>query len=129
MRVYVAGPWRRRTEVAQAAEQIHAAGHIITHPWWEHEDVPLDWGLHEKYRRELATQARKDFQAVEGAEVVVVMNLEQSEGKAVEQGIALALEIPIIVVGAPVLNIFQYLFVQVDTLEDALARMAGGMVR
>lgn len=70
----------------------------------------------------LAVEARMDMFDVIRADVVLVLNLAKSEGKAVEQGIALAREIPIIVVGLDRFNVFQYLpqYTFVKTVEEAI---------
>jgi hypothetical protein len=59
------------------------------------------------------------------SDIVLVLNLKISEGKAVEQGIAIGFQIPILAVGPKPANIFQYLPVVtvVPTVEDALAEL------
>jgi nucleoside 2-deoxyribosyltransferase len=64
-------------------------------------------------------QAYQDIADVRRADVLVVLNLQKSEGKAVETGIAIAAGIPVISVG-PRSNIFQALGAEVATVEDAL---------
>lgn len=105
MKVYVAGPWVMRDEVIPIAERIEGAGYEITHKWWNHEGSYDDYPL----MREFAVL---DFEGVRKADVVVVCDFAKSEGKAVEQGIALALGKPILLVkrkGVDNLNIFHTL--------------------
>jgi hypothetical protein len=54
--------------------------------------------------------------------VLVVLNLEKSEGKAVETGIALMNNIPIVSVGTRS-NIFQTLAIEVETVQEAIAAL------
>lgn len=68
-------------------------------------------------------QAREDIADVRRADVLVVLNLQKSEGKAVETGIAIAAGIPIVSVGDRS-NIFQSLGYEVDTVDDALVVLA-----
>src|SRR3954464_15266950 len=89
-KVYLAAPWTHRPDALAAAQQIEAAGHAITEHWWRHADVPLD------QRDEIRAQAQADVDGVLAADVLVLLNLAKSEGKAVEQGIALQRGIPII---------------------------------
>jgi len=115
MKIYVAGPWKRREECKEAARKLQAAGHVLTSRWlWEHGDST------DPARR--CMEAQHDLEDVLASDVLVLMNLEMSEGKSVEQGYALAHEIPIIGVGVPGSNIFHHLpaYLWVETVEDAL---------
>jgi nucleoside 2-deoxyribosyltransferase len=128
MRIYLAAPWVRKADAKAAAAVIEAAGHTITKRWWEHREVPGYGGQFrdcpEDQREELAEQAYEDWRGVETADAMIVLNLEKSEGKAVEQGFALAYGVRLIVVG-PLLNLFQYLpgVTRVSTLDEALASL------
>ena len=72
---------------------------------------------------ELASQAHADIYGVISADVLVLLNLAKSEGKAVEQGIALNRGIPIVAVGTARTNIFQHTqaYTWVPSVEAALA--------
>lgn len=97
MIIYAAGPWKYRHEVNQVAEQYKAKGHQVISRWhseWADQD---DAHITEAQKRD---EAEKDVADVMACQVVVVLNWEKSEGKAVEQGIAIARHTPIIVVGA-----------------------------
>ena len=89
LRVYVAGPWDCRNAAREVAELLEKECKvIITRDWWNHEA-----GEHDT--KALAKLAREDVNAVREADVMVLLNFAKSEGKAVEQGIAIAEGIPI----------------------------------
>lgn len=117
--IYIAAPWVRRDEAIEAGKQFEQAGFDVTSRWFTHKgDLTDSTGVTadpETIRR----QALDDIEDVQRADVFVVINLQKSEGKAVETGIALMEGIPIISVG-PRSNIFQALCVEVDSLADAI---------
>jgi hypothetical protein len=76
-------PWKHRQAACAAADQIAAAGHIITSRWLRGHDDTTD-------PVRLRQEAEHDWDDVHIADVAVLLNIEPSEGKAVEQGIALA---------------------------------------
>lgn len=119
MNIYVAAPWKRKMNAALAADALTAAGHVITSSWI---DYPGDTDDPE----ELAIEAVTDMQDIDDADVFVLLNLEPSEGKAVETGIALVEGLHIIGVGQPS-NVFHYLpeIIWVDTLAEAIDVLAG----
>ncbi len=108
MRVYLAGPWAERTSMPRAAAQLELAGHSVTHRWWEFEDDPVDGYPSNKDSDALTNHAINDFIGVVTADVVVLVNSAMSEGKAVETGIAIAGNKPIVLVGVRS-NLFHYL--------------------
>ena len=121
MRIYLAAPWVDRDLATAAAKKIEAVGHTITHPWWQYE------GENQQAESEafLIACAKNDVIGVETADVVIVINTNKSEGKAVEQGIAIAHEKPIICITPgekPTYNIFHHLsnYRHVKSLEEAL---------
>ena len=120
MKVYLAAPWTTRHVAHHLAQQIRDVGHEITSHW--HDDW-LDQDTTDPAT--LCQEAQTDFADVIRSEVVVVWNSEKSEGKAVEQGIAICFEIPVIVVGVARTNVFQYLasFTLVPTIEEAIAEI------
>lgn len=91
MRIYVAAPWTHKADAKRFAETLEAAGHTITKKWWEHREVPgyLTADIPASERIELEQQAKEDFEGVLTAEAFVLLNLEKSEGKAVETGMAI----------------------------------------
>jgi nucleoside 2-deoxyribosyltransferase len=119
VKVYLAAPWVRKQEAIAAGEQLRAAGHEVTSRWFNHEGNPHDsTGITEDIEQ-IRIQAREDINDVMSADALVVLNLEMSEGKAVETGIALAYNLPVISVGGRS-NIFQALGVEVNSLDDAI---------
>lgn len=103
MRVYVAAPWPQRQHAADVAGLLAAQGHVITHDWWNKEAADDDY-------RELRRHAENDFRAVRICDLFVLLNLEKSEGKAVETGIALSdRRILLVGVGPRYSNIFHHL--------------------
>jgi nucleoside 2-deoxyribosyltransferase len=128
MNIYLAGPWAERELMPGYASKLEAAGHTITHKWWEVE-VEVD---EEQWRDPtmLQEQAFLDVAGVVSADVVVLINSQKSEGKAVEQGIAIAHGIPILAVGVRGTvskNVFHYLpcYEWVETLDDAVEMLKG----
>lgn len=123
MKVYLAAPWLERDRLPAYARVFEAAGHTLTERWWEHPDVPgYPHNTTEAEDKELADQAIKDFMGVLLAEAVVVINSAKSEGKAVETGVAIAANMPVIVVGQRS-NIFHWMLPPefcVDTIDEAL---------
>ena len=102
-RIYIAAPWDRRHEMPAIAWQFEEAGYEITHRWWEEDtDIPA----------ELRKCAENDWRAVRTADALVVINSQprgqETSGKAVETGLAIAYGLPIFVVGE-ITNIFHYL--------------------
>lgn len=124
LRIYLAAPWLHRETARSASELLKAAGYQITREWWEHENVIAD--NDPKRAKILAEQAFKDLHGVQTADLMVVLNSAKSEGKAVEQGVAIDMEIPIVAVGergVVTSNIFHYLanYAWFGTMEEAIA--------
>ncbi len=124
MKVYVAAPWVRRPEAILFGQRLTALGHELTCRWFDHPALgsqPGDSsGSSSPDQLGIMRQALEDIEDVKRADVLIVLNLQKSEGKAVETGIALANRIPVISVGTRS-NIFQSLgFEAVD--EDAAIR-------
>lgn len=120
-RIYVAAPWVDRDSAKSVAELLRSKGHVITHSWWNYEGENQSNESYD-FLRGCATQ---DYFGVTTADLVLVLNSFKSEGKAVEQGIAIATGKPIICITGdvkPSSNIFHYLpcYRHVKTLEEAL---------
>lgn len=121
MKIYVAGPWIHRKDMPEIEAALNRVGHTVTHRWWEYEGESQ-----ETESKEFLEQcAKADVKAVRDADAVIVINTAKSEGKAVEQGIAIALEKPIIVVTPgekPSSNIFHYLrtYKHVKSVQEAI---------
>lgn len=123
-KVYLAAPWIAREDAKAFAKTLTAFGYVITHNWWDYEGENQDDEYHDFLRK----CAEQDVQGVKDADVVVVMNSSKSEGKAVEQGLAIALNKPIIIIGeigSVSKNVFHYLpcYTWVSDYEDALDKL------
>ena len=120
MRVYLAGPWARRDEVREAREQIRAAGFLVDCRWIDLPDT--DEG--QKAPGTLRREAEDDLEDLRNSDVLVLLNLEPSEGKATELGYALCLGMPVISVGET-RNVFTRLsqVVPLDGIDDAIEEL------
>jgi nucleoside 2-deoxyribosyltransferase len=119
MRIYIAAPWVRREEAIEIAKRFEAEGYEITSRWFKHDGDPNDSTGINCDQDEIRKQATEDWEDVATSDWVVVLNLQKSEGKAVETGLAIASGVPFISVGQRS-NIFQSLGVEVETVEEAL---------
>lgn len=125
--IYLAGPWAQRQVVQGARLQLQAAGINVNAQWL---DVEMKEGAGDTAESQaaagydMAAEANRDLEDINKSDAMVVMNLEKSEGKAVEQGIAIERNMPVIVVGKRT-NVFQYLpqVTVVDNLYDAIGKV------
>ena len=130
MKIYLAAPWGYRFDAAMFGEMLVKAGHTLTEPWWNHREVGGYPGPPNGAQQiELTEQADKDWDGVEACDVMVVLQLGLSEGKAVEQGLALAYDKPIIVVSPEDKrgHIFHYMtdhFTFVRTIGEAIDELS-----
>ena len=113
VRIYVAAPMKEKELAREAAKQLTDAGFRVVSRWlWLHGDKPADdSGL--LYDPEvLKREATNDAQDVFNCDVFVLLNTqlrgEETSGKAVETGMAMAWGKPVILVGSPT-NVFHYL--------------------
>lgn len=118
MNLYVAAPWKHRAAARVAANTLHRAGHLIIARWLGFIGDTTD-------PQELCVEALNDWTDLSRCDTMVLLNLELSEGKAVEQGLALAWGIPIVGVGQPSC-VFHYLpsYIWVTTLKGAIDYLA-----
>ena len=129
-KVYIAAPWAIRGDMEEIAQKLEAKGHTITHRWWEAENVP-ESDRDAPFMRKMAVL---DGQGVIDADVMLLINSAKSEGKAVEQGIALSYGLPIIVVGRRgeiSKNVFHYLlnYLWYDDLESAIEKVGNVVIK
>ena len=120
--IYVAAPWKRKDEAREAKCILEKEGFIVTSRWIDlHGDVDK---MDPSTRAYIEEQSIHDVEDVYDADVLVLLNLEKSEGKACETGMALAEGIPVILVGERT-NIFHWLpvIVQVDNLQGAISQL------
>lgn len=116
MRVYIAAPWVRKADARMARERLQQEGMLVTSRWLDSPEYPQDAA--DIMRRE----SHDNLIDIRVSDVLLVLNLEKSEGKAFEQCYAYCHSIPVVVVGKPT-NVFQYLpsgFTLVDTIDDAV---------
>ena len=114
VRVYIAAPWVRRAQAREVRDYLVTGGYDVTSRW-------LDFTGDEHDERLLRREAQMDWNDVLRSDALLLLNIEKSEGKAVEQGIALQKGIPIIAIGKPS-NVFHRLphYTWVDTLGKAI---------
>ena len=123
MNVYLAARYSRRLEMCGVAARLESEGHRVTSRWI--------LGMHQAENDELHRGAEaerfaeEDLADVREAELVLAFtepprSSSSRGGRHVEFGYALALGIPIIVVG-PRENVFTCLVEQVDSFDVALA--------
>jgi hypothetical protein len=122
MILYIAAPWKHRAHAREVAQQYRDKGHQVVSRWHDEWGVKSDTGMTVAEKRE---EAEKDVADVRACQAMVVLNWEKSEGKAVEQGIALERRTPIIVVGAES-NVFHNLpsVKLVDSFAESLGALA-----
>lgn len=119
--VYVAAPWKHREAARAVAEQIGAVdGIVVTSRWLrEHGNATNP--------AELAAEAVHDLEDVYKSHAILLLNYEMSEGKSVEQGVALALQMPIIALGDIAVgnNVFHYLpdYTWVKNVDEAIIEL------
>jgi nucleoside 2-deoxyribosyltransferase len=99
--IYLAAPWSFRHRARVVASLLRAEGHTITSHW---HDIEADT----KDPETLQMEAMHDLSDIDEADILVLLNTETSEGKAVEFGYALAQGLLLMVVGERS-NVFHYL--------------------
>lgn len=120
MWVYVAGKFEHKAAVRAIQASVQDRGHTITHDWTQ-EDLGSRTGLAaHSYLRECA---KADVEGVINADVIILLNNPNGFGLMVELGVAIAKNIPVIVV-APELRDTPFfhlpLVIAVDTPSEAL---------
>lgn len=100
-RIYIAAPWARREEAREARLYFELEGFDVTSRWLDVDELKCS----------PVKEAQNDIEDVLTSDAVVVLNLQKSEGKAFEQGLAFMANIPIYVIGdkEQPLHIFQRL--------------------
>lgn len=99
IRIYIAGSWQDRKDVAKLAELLEEGGNFeVTEHWWKH-----------KSRDKWSDYAQGDFKAINLSEFFVLYNGEKTTaGKYVEMGMAIQLGIPILVLRNKMTTVFRY---------------------
>lgn len=119
MKLYVAAPWVRKADAIEQSQAFIEAGHEVISRWFHHEGPAGDPTGALMDPDEIRRQVAEDIEDVRRCDVLVVLNLQKSEGKAVETGLAIAAGKPIISVG-PRSNVFQILATEVNSVEEAI---------
>ena len=112
-RIYLAAPWINKVEALAAQQAFEDAGYRTTSRWiTAHSDEDTN----------LTEQAVQDLEDILQADILVILNLDKSEGKATEMGFALGMGMPVILIGDTSRNIFYHLpqIVRVDNVEEAI---------
>ena len=112
MKLYLAGQYKQKEELAAVAGQLRAAGHTITARWLQ-EPHPPNTTLDQIPASQLKKYASLDLTDILDCDMLVAFSVDPSiathrGGRHVEFGYALGLGKPIIVVG-PKENIFHYM--------------------
>ena len=113
LKVYIAAPWAFKAQASTIKKQFEAQGFTVTSRWIDfHENKPADQTGLAYDKSVLVREAIHDVEDVSSSDVLVLFNTqkrgEETSGKAVETGIAIAKGIPIILVGE-MSNIFHHL--------------------
>lgn len=117
--LYIAAPFLCREQAREAKRFFQDAGFAVTSRWIDTHSTIEDIQNPENITF-LQTRAVHDVQDVYQADILVLLNIQTSEGKAVETGLALAWQKPIIIVGQRS-NIFHFLPIPiVSTLNAAV---------
>lgn len=113
MKLYLAGAWSRKAEIAAIAEELNKIPGIIVDARWLFEEVPVEYN--EAFRRE---RARMDVEDVRAADILVRFTDDLTKptvpsglatgARMFEMGLAYQMNKPIIVVGGHQ-PIFDYL--------------------
>ncbi len=122
MRLYIACPWKHKGAAVMTAALLREKGYSIVSSW--HDRPSDDVSGHDSPPDVCLQEANDDLLDIGTADLMLVLNVEKSEGKAVEQGYALARRIPIMVVGERS-NVFHYLpqIVVVSSIHEAIRRL------
>ena len=97
MKVYVAAKFERAAFVKQVYEVLTKAGHTITHDWTNENDSHcVSFEERIEYQQRCA---QNDLQGVRDADVLVLIPHPNGKGCYYEFGAAMALNIPVIILG------------------------------
>jgi hypothetical protein len=118
MNLYLAGDYELRAELEALADTLEAAGHFITSRWVrESQPVSTDWvdrfieiqnQVEHISSEDSARIALHDLDDLSAAEAMVLVNGPSTRGgKHVELGAALAMDMPVYLIG-PRTNIFHH---------------------
>lgn len=118
VRIYLAAPWEAKPQAKEARETLREAGFVVDCRWIDlHTDVDTKHPDLDKFKAE---QALNDVEDLINSDILILLNISKSEGKAVETGMALASGRPVILVGERT-NIFHWLpITKVSNIQEAI---------
>ena len=124
-KIYVASPWVDKSIAHEAKIKLEAEGFVVTSRWIvDHLDKPATQSGLEFDPEILIREATHDVEDIFKCDILILLNTqkrgEETSGKAVETGMAMAWLKPVIVVGERS-NVFHWLMPVVSTLEEAIA--------
>ena len=124
MNIYLAAPWAHKETAREVAAVLEAEGFTLASRWLREHKDSTD-------HRELQREAVNDLEDLDNSDVLVLLNLGKSDGKATEFGYAYRSQLPIIVVGSATGNVFYHLptIYRVDTIEHAVRILHKGINR
>lgn len=96
MRIYIAAPFQLRDEAIVIMHRLESLRHVVTSRWLR---MVMD---------DNAGSARMDLDDVAASDLVLLLNGPSGGGKDVEMGYALALGLPIVLLGRRT-NVFHHL--------------------
>lgn len=109
MDIYIAGQYSRRDEFRIIRDRLRAAGHNVTSRWLD-EDKPLHTKMGDDTDEFYTETSRVDLEDIYNSKAMLFFSeyeMTPRGGRHVEFGYALAMEIPIHVIG-PRENVFHY---------------------
>lgn len=125
-KVYIAAPWANKLAALNVQRSFEKAGFEVVSRWiTKHADKPADQTGLEYPLEFLRKEAQDDVDDVFAADFFCLLNTqkrgEETSGKAVETGLAIANGTHIVMVGGPT-NIFHQMEIvkQVPYIEDAI---------
>lgn len=118
-RIYCAGPWSHKAELKVVADRLRGEGFTVVSRW---HDTTHSSNIYEAPTSIMADEAKKDLTDIGNADTLVYMNLDKSEGKATELGMAIIRCMGIHVVGGKQNNVFLHLpqVNHYDTLDQVI---------
>ena len=97
MKIYVAAKFEAKDAVKEIYARLRDAGHVITHDWTQEDDTAyVTFAEKVEYHRMCAMN---DLEGVRSADALVLFPHEKGKGLYFEFGAAMALDIPVFILG------------------------------
>lgn len=120
IRVYIAAPWAEKDRLAKVIQDaFREAGFVVNASWIDRIST------YNKPQDELADEAQVDLEEIMEADLFVLLNQQargaETCGRAVETGVALMMNLPIIAIGHPT-TVFHHMeeFTWVHSIGEAV---------